>query len=51
MNVWHFGLNPLLQLDLALHCLLLFCDRKIFGVRVISLYVVSANHLLTLIAI
>ena len=41
----------LLQLDLTQHCLLLFYDRKVLGLGVISLYIVSANQLLTKIAV
>ena len=41
----------LLQLDLTLHCLLYLTSESYLGLGVNSLYVVSANYLLTLTAV
>ena len=44
-NLW----GAMLQLDLTLHCLLYPTTESYLGLGIISFYVVSANHLLTLI--
>ena len=46
-----FNYLSLLLLDLTLHCLVYQTTQNTLVLGLISLYVVSANHLLTLIAV